>query len=362
MEVLGAPCSLAEVVALRAGRYVPLFGHGPCREEVVRALANLSRVLGLEADPRGAEHALVLALHTQLGGEPLRALVRAVSEGRAAPCWIDTVLGYVQVLGAGDALRERVAREMTTAGHRDLEVTLALGVGGGDYGTFREHYAVLTSEGGNEPAVRVARAWFDFVLARRFQGLDILRGLGADVDLDGASRWLIATAEFVAGDESARERMAELADSVLLPLRSIVPRLTAIVAREMAEMVQHPLALRFHHLRCAAVRDHAAVAMRAWLTAATEPEGDDAGTESLGPEPTRAGRAAIEQRAAAGEFLLDWFVPDQEAREAVDAFARQVLKVYHRLRGAQTLVRLEREVRPSGGALTRIERLVWGGD
>ena len=81
----------------------------------------------------------------------------------------------------------------------------------------------------------------------------------------------------------------------------------------------------------------------------------------LGPEPSRAGRAAIEARTAAGEFLLDWFVPDREARESVDAFARRALRLYHRLRGAQLLARVEKELRPPGGMLTQTERLVWGG-
>ena len=93
----------------------------------------------------------------------------------------------------------------------------------------------------------------------------------------------------------------------------------------------------------------------------TEADVDETvGSESLGPEPTRAARAAIEARAAAGEFLLDWFVPDREAREGVDAYARRVLRLYHRLRGAQLLARVERELRPPGGMLTSLERVIWG--
>jgi hypothetical protein len=211
--------------------------------------------------------------------------------------------------------------------------------------------------------MRLVRAWFDFVLARRFAGLETMRSLAERHPLDGPSRWLLETAEWVHGDERSRAKLTEIAESVLAPTRAVVPRLLGIVAREMAELVGHPLALRFHHLRCAAARDHTAVAIRAWLTAATEPEIEEGLSEvavpALGPEPSRAGRSAIESRTAAGEFLLDWFVNDREAREGVDAFVRRALRVYHRLRGAQLLARVERELRPPGGMLTQIERIVW---
>jgi hypothetical protein len=364
VEVLGAPCALSEVVALRAWRFVPLFGLGPTRDEVVRALANLVRALGAEADPRGAEHALTLLLHPQLGPKPWRALSEAVTDGSAPAVWLELALAYTGLLGASDALREQLAREVGGHPSLALEAALASGAGGGDHGSFREHYAALNTGSESEtPAVRVVRAWFDFVLARRFGGLDALQALAEQPALDPASRWLVACGELVAGEERARERMTEIAEGILAPVHALVPRAMSVVARELAELVQHPLALRFHHLRCAAARDHAAMAMRAWLSAASEPEPDESLAEgpvtALGPEPSRAGRAAIEARAAAGEFLLDWFVSDRPAREAVDAFARTALRLYHRLRGAQLLARVECEVRPVGAVRTPMEQLVW---
>jgi hypothetical protein len=53
-------------------------------------------------------------------------------------------------------------------------------------------------------------------------------------------------------------------------------------------------------------------------------------------------------------------VPDREAREAVDSFARRVMRLYHRLRGAQLLGRVERELRPPEAVLSHHERIVWG--
>jgi hypothetical protein len=366
VEVLSAPCSLAEVIAVRAGRYVPLFGVGTSREEALRAFVNVVRALGADADPRGSEHALAMAVHPGTGRLPLLTLAEGTLDGSAAAWWAEMAVAYVTVLGASDQLRERVAQDV--AGHRSvaIEVALALGAGGGDFGTFREHYAALTTAAGHEAApVRVARAWFDFVLARRFAGLDALHALKGHADLDPASRWLVATADLVNGDESARGRMAQHAEDLLASVRHLLPRLVGIVAREMAELVRHPLALRFHHLRAAVARDHAAVAIRAWLVAAAESDAEESLPEPhaaapLGPEPTRAGRAAIEARAIAGEFLLDWFVSDREAREAVDSFARRVLRLYHRLRGAQLFARVERELRPPGGMLTALELIAWG--
>jgi hypothetical protein len=45
--------------------------------------------------------------------------------------------------------------------------------------------------------------------------------------------------------------------------------------------------------------------------------------------------------------LLDWFVGDRDAREDVDAYARRIVRVYHRLRGAQTFARALRELAPA---------------
>ena len=365
VEVLSAPCTVQEVVAIRAGRYVPLFGLGSTKAEATRALANIARAYGPDADPRGADHAMDLAMHAKVGPGPLRALAQGAIDGSVPVQYAELALAYVQLLGAGDSLRERVARELVGPKSTAAELALALGAGGGDYGSYREHYGALSSSSVNDhAAVRLARAWFDFVLARRFVGIDGVHAIVHSARLDPASLWLAATADLVNGDETARARMAEIAESVIAEVSSIVPRMLSVVARELAEVLNHPLGLRYQHLRCAAARDHAAVSIRAWLTAATESEPEDAlqdaPTRDLGPEPSRAGRAAIEARTAAGEFLLDWFVPDRDARDAVDAFARRTLRLYHRLRGAQSLARVERSERPPGGMLTAMERVVWG--
>ena len=365
VEVLSAPCSVHEVIALRAGRFVPLFGLGPTKAEAVRALANITRAFGADADPRGADHSLDMAVHAVAGAGPLRALAQGALDGSAPIAYAELALAYVQMLGGSDNLRERVARELVGPKSLAIELALAIGAGGGDYGSYREHYGALSSSSVNDqPQVRLARAWFDFVLARRFAGIDGLHAIVQGTQLDAASLWLAATADLVNGDETARTRITEIAQSLLAPVALTAPRVLTIVAREMAEALNHPLGLRFQHLRCAAARDHAAVSIRAWLTAATESEPEDAlvdaGSRDLGPEPSRAGRAAIEARTAAGEFLLDWFVPDRDARDAVDAFARRTLRLFHRLRGIQTLSRIESELRPPGGMFTAMERVVWG--
>ncbi len=362
VDLLSAPCTLAEVVAIRAGRFIPLFGDGPTRDEAVRALANIARALGAGADPRGSEHALSLAVHPAAGTAPVAEVARAVRKGSAATYCADIALAYAGVLGAGDAQRELLAGALSTVDGLREETALAAIVGGGDYSSYREHYALLTaSEFAHAPAVRTAKAWFDFVLARRMGAFDTLAALGDDATLDPASRWLVTTAALLHGDEAARLHMAKFAEQSIVGLRTWLPRVPGVVAREMAEVVQHPLNLRFGHLRCAAARDHAAAAIRAWLTAATEtePEEQEIPGTALGPEPTRAGRSAIEARAAAGEFLLDWFVSDRDARETVDSFARRALRLYHRLRAATLLARAERELRPPGGMLTRVERVIW---
>ena len=249
----------------------------------------------------------------------------------------------------GDTLRAQVATAFQGVSSLVTEVALALHVGGGDHGTWREHYQHLrTLDGFEAPAktLSVVRHWYDFVLARRWSGLDGLRSLRAQ-HLDAPTAWLAASAEWLSGDELARAQMTDLAQSVLAPLQRATPRLGHLVAREMVELLAHPWSLRWDHLRCAAARDHAAVSIRQWLHAAAEErffhEGEADATATagefneLGPEPSRAGKAAVEARQVAGDFLLDWFVPEREARLAVDDWARLALRTWHRLRGAVLL-------------------------
>ncbi len=342
VELPSTPCSAAELVALRSGRYVPLFGHGAQAAEVRRALMLAQRALAANADPRAMDHALTLLTHPGVGAEPLRHLAQAAAEGHA-PHWATAlVLGLAGMLGASDALRGDVARAFKSVASLSTEVTLACHAGGGDLNAWRDHYQELRAADAEDPPVRavsVARRWYDFVLARRWAGLDGLRALSADA-LDPASQWLAASADWISGEERSRARMTDLAQAVLGPMQRPYPRFAQVVAREMVELLGHPLTMRWEHLRCAASRDHASVAIRAWLHAAAEerffdePDAGHAEFGELGPEPSRAGRAAVESRQLAGDFLLDWFVPEREARAAVDDWARTTLKVYHRLRGA----------------------------
>jgi hypothetical protein len=191
------------------------------------------------------------------------------------------------------------------------------------------------------------RHWYDLVLARRWSGIDGLRALASDSTLDGASRWLAATGLWIIGDEHARDLLTDLAETLLEPVGVSLPRLAQIVAREMVELLSHPWSTRWSHLRCAAARDHASASIRQWLHAAAEerffegPATDPAMTSGelgeLGPETSRAAAAATEARGVRGDFLLDWFVSDREARSAVDEWARATLRLYHRLRGAVLL-------------------------
>src|SRR6478672_3143413 len=71
VEVISAPCSVLEIVAIRAGRFVPLFAYGASKLEAVRALANVARAFGPDADPRGADYALDMATHAMVGPGPL---------------------------------------------------------------------------------------------------------------------------------------------------------------------------------------------------------------------------------------------------------------------------------------------------
>lgn len=367
VELPSTPCSAAELVALRHGRYVPLFGHGASAAEVRRALALAVRTFAHGADPRASDHALTILAHPALGAEPLRHLASAAIDGRA-PAWATTLsLGLAGTLGAGDALRADVGRALSAVPSLATEVSLAVNAGGGDLHAWRDHYQRLRAADADEPPVRavsVARHWYDFVLARRWAGLDGLRAMNLDT-LDPASQWLAASAEWVSGEERARSRMTDLAQAVLDPLQRPLPRLAQIVAREMVELLAHPWTIRWEHLRCAAARDHAAASIRAWLHAATEerffeePDATASVVEyrELGPEPSRAGRAAAEARQLAGDFLLDWFVPEREARVAVDDWARTALRVYHRLRGAALVDVALRSARADG---VRLEDLSTG--
>lgn len=369
VELPATPCTAADLVALRAGRYVPVFGGGGTRADLGRAVALVGFAFGAQADPRAPEHAATLLVHPALGPEPLRFVADEANEGRS-PAWACTlILGLAGALGVADGLREEVAQAFGALPSLASEVALATYAGGGDRTTWREHYQRLRAADHADPPVRAvhaARHWFDFVLARRWCGLDGLRALSGVEALDAPSRWLAAVAEWLSGDESARPRMTDLAQGVLDPLRRAAPRLVPAVAREMAALVAHPWSLRWDHLRCAASRDHAAASIRAWLHAAAEerffeePGAELAAGEfgELGPEPSRAGRAAAEARQLAGDFLLDWYVPEHEARAAVDDWAWRALRVYHRLRGA-TLVEIAlRGARDEGFDLDDQGRLV----
>ncbi len=368
VELPSTPCSAAELVALRNGRYVPLFGHGASAAEVRRALALVHRAFAANADPRASDHALTMLVHPALGAEPIRLLGMAAVEGRA-PSWSAAlVLGLAGTLGASDVLRADVGRALSAVPSLSTEVALAVNAGGGDLHAWRDHYQRLRASDAEEPPVRavsVARHWYDFVLARRWSGVDGLRAMNLE-SLDASSQWLAASAEWVSGEERARARMTDLAHSLLEPLQKPLPRLAQAVAREMVELLAHPWSVRWEHLRCAASRDHASASIRAWLHAATEerifeePDASAGAAEygELGPEPSRAGRAAAEARQLAGDFLLDWFVPERDARVAVDAWARTALRVYHRLRGAALVEVALRGARADG---TRLDDLLVGG-
>lgn len=362
VRLLSAPSNIPELIALRAERFVPLFGEGPTRDEAVRAMANLALALGERADVRGGDHALALATHKRLGSRPIEHLASAVRSGRAPELYGEIAMAYVALLGASDTLRESVARLFLDASEgAQREARLATTVGGGDYSSWREHYESLCAAP-LDASTRVARYWFDWVLARRFSGLDQLRSVVEGEKLDPASVWLAESAFFIQGEDHSRDRLVSLAESMMAPVARLVPRVISACARDLVEGVRTPVSLRWKHLRAAAGKDHAAAAIRHWLAAATAQLEDEEehGAGALGPEPSRAGRMAIEARTAAGEFLLDWFVLDRDAREDVDAYARRIVRVYHRLRGAQTLARALRELAPTDKLESAAERVLWG--
>lgn len=344
VEMLSVPCTFVEVVALRAGRYVPLFGWGPTVDESRRAAACLRRAFDPQADPRAVEHTLELVSHPRLHARPLEALARAVAAGEAPAYNVDLVAGMLGMLGASDRARESACAALDLS-NASRSVLRRLGAaGGGDLGAYREHYtavcmgeASLRDEAGGAD-LTVVRQWYDVVLARRWAGIDALRA-AAESSVDPSTRWLATTAAWLAGDERARSRLMDLAQAILDPVQVSLPRVMPVVAREMAELLAYPWQLRWAHLQCAAARDHAAASIRTWLNAATEVESHEDERGALDPEPSQAGRAAVAARQLAGEFLLDWFVPDREARARVDAWAARALRTWHRLLGAECVAR-----------------------
>lgn len=344
VEMLSTPCTFVEVVALRAGRYVPLFGWGPTVDEARRAAACLRRAFDPQADPRALEHTLDLVMHPKLQAKPLEALARAVLAGEC-PAWsLDLVAGMLGMLGASDRARESACAALDLAGTSRSVLRRLGAAGGGDLGAYREHYTALCMgesslrDGPGSADLVVVRQWYDVVLARRWSGIDALRA-ASDGPVDASTRWLATTAAWLAGDERARGRLMDLAQSILDPVQPSLPRVMPLMAREMAELLANPWQLRWSHLQCAAARDHAAAAIRTWLTAASEVEPAEDERGALDPEPSQAGRSAVAARQLAGEFLLDWFVPDREARTRVDAWAARVLRTWHRLLGAERVAR-----------------------
>lgn len=348
VEVVGAPLTAAELTSLRLGRYVPLYGRGATADETTRALAVLSKVFSLDADARASEHGLALLEHPRLRELPYAHLATAISAGGAEPWTAPLALGAALVLGADDDLRARIADALTEVPRMRPHCAISAAAGGGSLGAWRDHYdkvcsAARRSEENERAVIRAMRAWYDWVLARRWSALDSLRD--AREALPPLGRWLVDSALWIAGEDGARENLTAGAEAVLAPVQRALPRLTHVVARELAELVAKPATVRWAHLRCAAARDHAAMAIRHWLRAAAEAhvEGEDApegGHANLGPEPTRAGRAAVESRSRAGDFLLDWYVPDRAARRLVDTWAGATLRTWHRLHGAAMLGRV----------------------
>lgn len=347
MRLVGRALSAGDLAALRGGRFVPLFGLGAGLDESRRALAVIRACFARDADPRATEHALTLLEHPQLGASPYAHLSGAILSGDA-PAWnAPLALGAALVLGADDGLRARVADPLEPVPRMRPHCEISAAAGGGTDGAWRDHYLRVCRAGprsaeGERAVIRAMRAWYECVLARRWSGLDHLRGSRAS--LPPLGRWLVDSACWMVGDDGARESLTQGTESLLAPVHDELPGLTALVARELAELLSAPLTVRWNWLRCAASRDHAAMAIRHWLRAATEatsePEDSpERSLESLGPEPSRAGRAAAESSGRAEDFILDWYVPDRAPRRAIDAWAASALRLWHRLHGAAMLGR-----------------------
>ena len=249
LRLLEPNASIAALIALRAGRYVPLFGEGFSHSEVLRPLANLVRTLGERSDVRGPDHALSLLVHPKLGVRPLEVLSQSIAQQKTTPDAAYVALAYVGLLGASDTTREMIARTFLNSTHDGVrnEAQLANSVGGGDYSSWREHYGTICAL--DSTAAKVARAWFDWVLGRRFAALETLKYLSSDPELDQASRWLIESAHFVHGEEYSRDRLISEAERVMAPVRKWLPRLFLLTARDLAEATRTPMALRWMHLR-----------------------------------------------------------------------------------------------------------------
>lgn len=343
LDRVGDTLSAVHLTSLRSGHFVPLWGLGPTPEEHARAIAVLVRVFGRGADLRAQEHALALVEHPAVREQPYALLAQAIGTGEAPPWTAPLALGMVLALGADDDLRARVAETLTEVPRMRPHCAISSAAGGGTLGTWREHYdrvcsAARRSEGNERAVIRAMRGWYDWVLARRWSALDSLRT--ARTALPPLGKWIVDSGRLLAGDDDARESLTAGAEAILAPVQRALPGLTAVVAKELAAIVAHPASMRWSHLRCAAARDHAAMAIRHWLRAAAEAHPEDPTEAGIGPEPSRAGRAAVESRSRAGDFLLDWFVPDRDARRAVDAWAGATLRTWHRLHGAAMLGRV----------------------
>lgn len=340
IEIPRAPIDRETESALHLGRYVPLFGWGATDDEARRVVALISRAWSTEADPGAIDCLSVMLLHPTLGTRPMAYLSEAIQSGGAPASWGRVALSAAGLLGAGDALRAEFGEPMLDCPALRPEALRTVAVGGAERFTFPEGFARLCAAEKELAGTRDAesftalRAWFELVLARRWSAHDTLREIRLE-SLPAADAWLVSAGLFLVGDDGAKGRMTEYASLAMEGIQAVAPRSLPILARELAELVAQPWARRWDHLRCAAAKDHAAAAVRAWLSAALyEPHDEGTEHETLGPEMTRA---AKEARALVGGFLLDWFVQDREARSRVDHWAGDVLRIYHRLHGASML-------------------------